>query len=217
MLKKIILILAIISLIFIPIYHIEFCEGELYGFEGAYVKYSLHNSSMVSVKYLIKNIDGSDMIVSKSIHYDNGTWENSTYNDNLNDPNYFPVISSKSIGKKNLTFLNTTFKFKEKKDIKINGKNYHTLVYTSWKIDEILTIYVDSSTGIIVKGTDYTYIAPGKEKLLIAEIDDTNINERSCIPLIIALASFLVFLGIFLYLYIRDRKIRLKENTNKGY
>ncbi len=205
MIKKILLGIVAVSILFVPLYHFAFCEGEIYQFNGAYIKYNFKNSDISTVEYRIKRISGENMIVLRIIHYENGTWENKIYKDSVKNPNYFPVIPRESIGDKRIRFQNRSFYFKSRGNLEIRGKEYHTLEYICGGIDRLMTIFIDSSTGIILNASEFLTISLHGKYLWIAEIEDTNIHERNCIPEIIGISIFVISLAVLFYLVIRDR------------
>ena len=206
MIKKIIMGIAIVSLLFVPLYHFVLCNGEIYQFNGAYIRYNFKNSAINTVEYRIKKINGENMIVLRKIHYDNGTWENTTYNDSLKNPNYFPVIPEEKIGNKIIKFQNMSFYFKSKKNLEIRGKKYQSLEYVYGGINEILTVYIDSSTGIILNASEFLNVPSYGRYMWIAEIEDTNIHEKNYVPEIIAISIFAISVGVFFYLLIVERR-----------
>ena len=205
MLEKIILGLAVASILFAPLYYFEVCEVETYQFKGAYIKYNFKFSNIQTEEYRIEKIEGKNMTVLMYVHYKNNTWKNKTYTDSVSNPNYFPAVPMKNIGKKTLKFHNLTFYLQSDRLLNIRNTTYHTLEYVSGTPIGAITIFVDRATGIIVNASQYIS-TPSPGYTFLAEIKDTNIKEKSCIPLFIDVASFFAFIGAFVYIYKKERK-----------
>lgn len=200
MIKKSIMVIAIASLAFLPVYHFYFCTGEIYSFKGAYLQYSVTGPENYTIFYEILKIDGNGMRVLMAIHYSNGTWQNETFKDSVEHPKYIPVVPSEEIGSKNLTFMNYTFTLEGKKKLWWDGKEHAALEYTYVAINKGITIFVDLQTGIILRAINYYFTQTWH-----IELKDTNIKERNCIAEYILLGIFAVSGVLSMYYYIRKR------------
>ena len=187
-------IIAVIILSAFAYAVISHCNEEPYAFPGAYLEYHIRGHSNYSIYYEVKSVGGGMMSYVESTHYSNGTWENVTYKESVNNPTNFPAVPQEKIGTDNITVLNMNFHLVGKQMIDVNNRSYYTLEYLHQSIGVVINIFVDSSTGIILKGVMSNLYYTWNFELI-----GTNIHPKSCTLEYASLGIAGTVAGIFLY------------------
>ncbi len=168
--------IIVIALLGVFIYAIlSSCNMEPYAFQGAYLKYRISGPINYTITYSVQSVHNSMMTYARFIHYPNDTWENTTYVENVKNPYNFPAIPHEKIGASNITLFNLTFHLIGNKRIMVNNNSYEALEYMYEKIDIAMDIFVDYSTGVILKGDRQFYSYYWNFELI-----GTNIIPKNC-------------------------------------
>ena len=204
---KLIAFIIVIALLALFIYIlISYCDAEPYAFQGAYLKYHISGPVNYTIAYRVESVRNNMMTYVEIIHYPNGTWENTTYIENVDDPTHFPAIPREKIGASNVTLFNLTFHLVGEKRIMLNNNSYDALEYLYEKIDMITDIFIDHSTGIILKGERQFH-----SYYWNFELEDTNIVSKNCVFYYGVMAGVVIVAAITMTMYWVWGKKRFKS------
>ncbi len=184
-----------------------------YAFEGAYARYSMDESTAIGsfsgeVRYDIIKVwcSNSTMLVKIKVSGTVPGVSQGTHEDDINDPSYFPAIPVGDLGKSTLLWKGKKYNLVETKGIEVPAGGFTVYHYRYTSDSEKYDLYVDTSTGLIIKLVSQITVF-GVKTTTKLELYDTNIRGMGVLLLLfVALVLAGAVLAILLVIFFRHRK-----------
>jgi ribosomal protein L40E len=148
----------IVAMLGIMVFGVFVAASQPYAFEGAYAKYratsSGYNYSTTSMTYTISNISGSQM----DVKMESSDSYPSTHTDEIDSPHYFPAIPPSNLGGETIYISGMSYMKNGERDISVPAGTFSTYMYNLNYSSMTAQIYLDKSTGLVIKehASDYS-------------------------------------------------------------
>jgi len=188
-----------------------------YAFEGAYARYSLEENTAIGsfsgeVRYDIVKVwcSNSTMMVKIDVSGTAPGVIEGTHKDDINSPEYFPAIPLGELGKSTLLWKGKKYELVETKGIEVPAGGFTVYHYKYTSDKEKYDLYVDTSTGLIIKQISHTTL--GIKTTAKYELYETNIRGMNAlIILFVALAIAGAVLAILIVIFLRHKKSEMRR------
>ena len=188
-----------------------------YAFEGAYARYTFNENTAIGsfsgeIKYEITKVwcSNSTMMVKITTSGSTPGMMSGKHTDDINDPEYFPAVPMKDLGKKTILWSGRTYDLIETKGIEVSAGAFTVYHYRYKDNDETHDVFLDTSTGLLVK-SKYEVTTFGVKTTVNQELYDTNIYGTSMwLILFVVLAIVGAILAVIIAVIMRQRR-------NRGY